>query len=67
MLLQVRGQHFDLVLNGFEVGGGSVRIHDATLQTQVLNDILKIPVDSLVHLLEALRSGAPPHGGIALG
>ncbi|XP_054284236.1 aspartate--tRNA ligase, mitochondrial-like [Macrosteles quadrilineatus] len=65
--LKVRGLHFDLVLNGYEVGGGSVRIHDAELQTKVLQDILNIPTDSLEHLLEALRSGAPPHGGIALG
>ncbi|XP_046676854.1 aspartate--tRNA ligase, mitochondrial isoform X2 [Homalodisca vitripennis] len=65
--LKVRGLHFDLVLNGFEVGGGSIRIHNPEVQFRVLNDILKLPINSLEHLLEALASGAPPHGGIALG
>uniref|UniRef100_A0A1B6CB86 Aminoacyl-transfer RNA synthetases class-II family profile domain-containing protein n=2 Tax=Clastoptera arizonana TaxID=38151 RepID=A0A1B6CB86_9HEMI len=65
--LKVRGQHYDLVLNGCEVGGGSIRIHDCILQKHILNDILHISTDSLNHLLEALDSGAPPHGGIALG
>lgn len=65
--LKVRGQHYDLVLNGWEVGGGSVRIHNAHLQRQVLRDILKEDDTQLSHLLEALESGAPPHGGIALG
>lgn len=63
----MRGLHFDLVLNGYEVGGGSIRIHDPLMQIKILKDILKIPLDSLEHLLEALASGAPPHGGIALG
>lgn len=56
-----------MVLNGSEVGGGSIRIHDAALQTQVLESILKIPVENMSHLIEALKSGCPPHGGIALG
>lgn len=63
----MRGLHYDLILNGCEVGGGSVRIHDPLMQIKVLKDILKIPLDSLEHFLEALASGAPPHGGIALG
>ncbi|XP_032815019.1 aspartate--tRNA ligase, mitochondrial isoform X1 [Petromyzon marinus] len=63
----VRGQHYDLVLNGSEIGGGSIRIHDAALQKHVLHDVLKEDVELLGHLLEALESGAPPHGGIALG
>ncbi|XP_077309376.1 aspartate--tRNA ligase, mitochondrial isoform X1 [Lithobates pipiens] len=64
---KVRGQHYDLVLNGNEIGGGSIRIHSAELQRWVLQDVLKEDVGLLSHLLEALESGAPPHGGIALG
>lgn len=62
----MRGQHYDLVLNGYEIGGGSIRIHDSHLQEKVLK-MLKIDSSSLSHLLNALKSGAPPHGGIALG
>lgn len=65
--LKVRGQHYDLVLNGWEVGGGSIRIHHALTQRYVLRDILQEDDRELSHLLEALESGAPPHGGIALG
>eukprot|EP00118_Oscarella_pearsei_P009340 m.53641 g.53641 ORF g.53641 m.53641 type:complete len:216 (+) comp34272_c0_seq3:1209-1856(+) len=65
--LQIRGQHFDLVVNGVEVGGGSVRIHDADLQEKVFRDILKVNTAQFDHLLRSLRSGCPPHGGIALG
>ncbi|CAB1317545.1 unnamed protein product [Coregonus sp. 'balchen'] len=64
---KVRGQHYDLVLNGCEVGGGSIRIHKASDQQHVLETILKEDPSLLSHLLEALDSGAPPHGGIALG
>ncbi|XP_069497212.1 aspartate--tRNA ligase, mitochondrial isoform X2 [Ambystoma mexicanum] len=64
---KVRGQHYDLVLNGSEVGGGSIRIHNSELQRYVLESVLKEDVALLTHLLEALASGAPPHGGIALG
>ena len=42
MSVQVRGLHYDLVCNGVEIGGGSIRIHDATLQEYVLSDILKV-------------------------
>ncbi|XP_077554375.1 aspartate--tRNA ligase, mitochondrial-like [Haemaphysalis longicornis] len=65
--LKVRGQHYDLVLNGWEVAGGSIRIHHAPTQRHVLTHILQEDVGELSHLLEALESGAPPHGGIALG
>ncbi|XP_056913797.1 aspartate--tRNA ligase, mitochondrial isoform X1 [Takifugu flavidus] len=65
--IKVRGQHYDLVLNGCEVGGGSIRIHKASEQRYVLKNILKEDPTLLTHLLEALDSGAPPHGGIALG
>uniref|UniRef100_A0AAV2JRB1 Aminoacyl-transfer RNA synthetases class-II family profile domain-containing protein n=1 Tax=Knipowitschia caucasica TaxID=637954 RepID=A0AAV2JRB1_KNICA len=64
---RVRGQHYDLVLNGSEIGGGSIRIHRAAEQLHVLKNILKEDPSLLTHLLEALNSGAPPHGGIALG
>jgi len=67
---QVRGQHYDLVLNGMEVGGGSVRIHDAKLQEYVLTKVLELDESEVArfgHLLQALRFGAPPHAGIALG
>ncbi|NXA42598.1 SYDM protein, partial [Eudromia elegans] len=64
---KVRSQHYDLVLNGNEIGGGSIRIHNADLQRFVLEKVLKEDSEVLSHLLEALEFGAPPHGGIALG
>ncbi|XP_038527235.1 aspartate--tRNA ligase, mitochondrial isoform X2 [Canis lupus baileyi] len=64
---KVRSQHYDLVLNGNEIGGGSIRIHDAELQRYILAELLKEDVKLLSHLLQALEFGAPPHGGIALG
>ena len=68
--LQVKTLAYDLVLNGFELGGGSIRIHSPRLQEHVF-DILKISKDEAREkfgfLLNALESGAPPHGGIALG
>ncbi|XP_010589304.1 aspartate--tRNA ligase, mitochondrial isoform X2 [Loxodonta africana] len=64
---KVRSQHYDLVLNGSEIGGGSIRIHNAELQHYVLATLLKEDVKLLSHLLQALDYGAPPHGGIALG
>ncbi|KAF8917784.1 tRNA synthetases class II-domain-containing protein [Mucidula mucida] len=66
----VRGQHYDLVLNGVEIGGGSVRVHDAKMQDFIFTQILQLSEkerEPFSHLLDALRSGAPPHGGIALG
>ncbi|KAG8862619.1 hypothetical protein FRB96_001178 [Tulasnella sp. 330] len=67
---EVRGQHYDLVLNGTEVAGGSVRIHDADLQEWIMRYVLQlsqVQISSFSHLLHALRCGAPPHGGIAIG
>lgn len=64
---RITGQHYDLVLNGFEVAGGSIRIYDSSLQRFILHDILNLPIEHLEHLLKALEYGAPPHGGIALG
>ncbi|KAL6444713.1 hypothetical protein ACFW04_002052 [Cataglyphis niger] len=64
--LKVRGLHYDLVMNGSEIAGGSIRIHDANLQRQILK-MLNIDESKLSHMLEALTYGAPPHGGIAIG
>ena len=56
-----------LVLNGQEIGGGSMRIHETELQKEILEAILKEDTTEHEHILEALRYGCPPHGGIALG
>ncbi len=61
------GLHYDLVLNGSEIGGGSIRIHNSQFQRHVLENVLGEQTDQLEHLLSALEYGAPPHGGIALG
>lgn len=66
-LTKIRSQAYDLVLNGWEVGGGSIRIHRAAEQRMVLDDILRIDHSHMSHLIDALDSGCPPHGGIALG
>jgi len=68
---KVRGQHYDLVLNGVELGGGSIRIHRSEVQDQLFRKILKLPGEVVTsrfgYMVEALKFGAPPHGGIALG
>ena len=65
--LRARGQSYDLVLNGVEVGGGSIRVHNASLQNHIIENILKQDSSHLRHLISALEHGCPPHGGFALG
>lgn len=65
-----RAQAYDLVINGYEAGGGTIRIHNSDIQSQVfslLGITHETARDRFGFLLDALRFGAPPHGGIALG
>ncbi|HTK29034.1 MAG TPA: aspartate--tRNA ligase [Vicinamibacterales bacterium] len=66
----VRAKAYDLVLNGSEIGGGSIRIHDASLQARVFRRLGITDEEARTRFgffLEALEYGTPPHGGIALG
>lgn len=66
----VRSTQYDMVLNGYEVGGGSIRIHDRRLQEKVFDLIGLAPEvaqERFGHMLEAFEFGTPPHGGIAPG
>jgi aspartyl-tRNA synthetase len=68
---KVRGQHYDIVVNGVELGGGSIRIHQPDVQRTIFEEVLQIPAEETQsrfgYMLEAFKYGAPPHGGIALG
>ncbi len=67
---RVRAKAYDLVLNGVEAGGGSIRIHDAGLQQRIFKTLGLTPAEAqekFGFFLEALQYGTPPHGGIALG
>ena len=68
--LKVRAQAYDIVLNGVELGGGSIRIHDPEVQARMFK-VLGFPQEEIEerfgHLIKALSYGAPPHGGLAIG
>jgi aspartyl-tRNA synthetase len=66
----VRAVAYDVVLNGYELGGGSIRIHEKDLQAKMFEVLGVGPQEQQVkfgHILDAFRFGAPPHGGLALG
>lgn len=68
--LEAKADHYDLVVNGVELGGGSRRIHDARMQELVMRQVLGMSderVRGFEHLLKVLKSGCPPHAGFALG
>jgi aspartyl-tRNA synthetase len=66
----VRAVAYDVVLNGYELGGGSIRIHEKDLQAKMFAVLGVTPEEQQIkfaHILDAFRFGAPPHGGLALG
>ncbi|CAG8981285.1 hypothetical protein HYALB_00003883 [Hymenoscyphus albidus] len=68
--LKAKADHYDLVVNGVELGGGSKRIHNKEMQEFVMRDVLKMSpqrIQDFSHLLQALDAGCPPHAGLAIG
>ena len=69
-MFNIRANSYDLVLNGYELSSGSIRIHKSDMQKKVF-ELLKISEDEqqkkFAHMLEAFKYGAPPHGGFAPG
>jgi aspartyl-tRNA synthetase len=67
---KARGSQYDLVCNGYEIGGGSIRIHDREIQEQIfplIGQDMEHAQEEFGHMLEAFEYGAPPHGGMAWG
>ncbi len=67
---RARGSQYDLVCNGYEVGGGSIRIHDRAIQEKIfplIGESMEHALQEFGHMLEAFEYGAPPHGGMAWG
>lgn len=65
-----RGSQYDLICNGYEVGGGSIRIHDRAIQEKIfplIGQSMEHAMREFGHMLEAFEYGAPPHGGMAWG
>ncbi|MDB4374327.1 aspartate--tRNA ligase, partial [Akkermansiaceae bacterium] len=66
----LRAQAYDVVLNGYELGGGSIRIHESDLQSSMFKALGISDEEAATefeHILDAFKYGAPPHGGLALG
>ena len=67
---EARGSQYDLICNGYEVGGGSIRIHDRAIQEKIfplIGQTMEHAMQEFGHMLEAFEYGAPPHGGMAWG
>lgn len=67
---EARGSQYDLIGNGYEIGGGSIRIHDRAIQEKIfplIGQTIERAMEQFGHMLEAFEYGAPPHGGMAWG